>query len=269
MLFIKYILPYVSVCVFLLGMACKLHRWLKAPSLFPVTVFPAPGSSSGRLAVFLKEVLLFNSLYLHSRLLWLLSWTMHLSLGVIFAGHLAGIYFSGEQFVFLGISREKSLLLSNSLGMAAGVVLVVSLLGLALRRIFDAEAKAATLPSGCFELALLTGIALTGIGLRLTIDEAGLAEIRAYLAGLILFRPADFPVFPWFFWHFVLANVLLMYIPFANLKHWLGVWIVRLMLIEPPPVYPTAAGKPLRSPFAAPLKGDFQRNRLAAGNKVR
>lgn len=268
MLFIEHIFPYVSAAIFLGGIAHKLHQWLTVPSPFPTTIFPAPGSPSARLSVFLKEILLFNNLYRHSRLLWLFSWTMHLSLGLIIVGHIAGIYFLGEQFTLLGISKEGSLALSNFLGMAAGTVLVFSLLGLIGRRLSDKEARATSVPSNYFDLVLLTGIALTGIFLRLSITAPELELIREYLAGLILFRPASIPDSPWFFWHFMLLNILMMYLPYSKLRHWLGGWIVRLMLTEPPPEYPTPAGRSPRSSFAAPVNDDrFQRSQSTAATR--
>jgi nitrate reductase gamma subunit len=246
-----YIFPYVSVAVFLGGIAYKLHQWLTVPSPFPITVFPAPDASSGRQLVFLQEMLLFSSLYLHNRVLWLLSWLMHSSLGLIIAGHITGIYFLGEQFTVCGMSKGTSLALSHFLGMTTGVLFIICLLGLTIRRFYDVEARATSGLSNYIELGLLGSIALTGMGLRFATTAPDLVLIREYMSGLFFFHPASLPNSTWFLWHFSLFNLLVMYLPYSKLMHGLGGGIIRVMLTESPPVYPTAAGKLPRSSFTA------------------
>jgi nitrate reductase gamma subunit len=248
--FIWRILPYVAVAIFLWGIVSKLRRWLAVPSPFPLTAFPVPGSAPGRVLAFLKEMLFFNSLYRHNRLLWLLSWSMHLSLGLIIFGHILGIYYFGQQFTLVGMSKEGSKALSHFLGIAAGVVFIVSLFVLTARRFYDTEARATSNLANYLELGLLLGIGLTGMGLRGTMTGPEFFLIRKYVAGLIMLHPAAMPVSPWFFWHFFFVNILLMYLPYSKLAHWLGGGIMRIMLMEVPPVYPTATDKPPRSCFA-------------------
>ena len=253
MLFLMgYIFPYVSVALFLAGIAYKLRQWLSVPSPCPITVFPAPGDLSGRLRVFLQEMLLFNSLYLHNRLLWLLSWLMHISLALIIAGHITGIYFLGEQFTVFGTSNGTSLVLSHFLGMITGVLFMMCMLGLTIRRFHDVEARATSGLSNYIELGLLGSIALTGMGLRLTTTAPDLVLIREYISGLLFFHPASMPNSAWFLWHFSLVNLLAMYLPYSKLVHGIGGGIIRIMLTESPPVYPTPVGKLPRSSFAAP-----------------
>lgn len=247
--FVGYIFPYVAAAIFILGIAHKLRRWMAVPLPFHLTAFPVPNNAFGRLLVFLKELLLFNSLFRHNRILWLLSWTMHLSLGLIIVGHILGIYFFREQFTLLGLSKGESRALSHLLGMMSGGAFILSLLALLARRFFDTEARATSDLSSYVELGLLAGIALAGIGLRFDMSRQEFLLIREYMAGLILFRPAAMPGSPWFFWHFFLVNILVMYLPFSRLVHGLGGGITRIMLTESPPIYPTAPGKTPRSTF--------------------
>lgn len=244
------ILPYVAVAIFVRGTAGKLLRWLAVPLPFPLTAFPVPAGAAGRVLMFLKEMLLFNSLYRHNRFLWLLSWSMHLSLGLIIVGHILGIYYFGQQFTLIGMSKEGSKALSHILGVAAGAVFMISLFVLTVRRLYDAEARAASNLANYLELGLLLGIGLTGMCLRGTMTGPEFFLTREYMAGLIMFHPAAIPASPWFFWHFFFVNILVMYLPYSKLAHWLGGGIMRMMLMEAPPVYPTAAGTTLRSTFA-------------------
>lgn len=257
-MFIEHIFPYVSGVIFLLGLVHKLRQWLTVPAPLPITIFPVPGSLSGRLVVFLKEMLLFNSLYRHNRQLWLFSWTMHITLGLIIVGHITGIYFLGEQFSVLGITKEESRAWSYSLGMTAGVLLVISLVGLLWRRLYQPEVRATSDLPNYVEIGLLAGITLTGIFLRISLAAPDLELIREYLISLIFFHPGDMPNFPWFLWHFILLNILVMYLPYSKLVHGLGGGIIRIMLTELPPEYPTLAGKSPKSSFANPAADSWQ-----------
>jgi len=253
LLLIERIFPFVSIAIFSLGIACKLRQWLTVPLPLPITIFPAPSNPLDRLTIFLKEALLFKSIFHQNRPLWLMSWAMHLSLGLIIIGHVAGIYFLGEQFMVLGVSQGESLTLSHSIGMSAGIIFLISLFGLMGRRLYDTEAGATSVLSNYFEIGLLIGIALTGTFLRMSITEPSLILIREYIASLVHGRPIAIPNLPLFFWHFILLNILVVYLPYSKLRHGLGGIIIRIMLTEPPPEYPTSAGKPLRSTFAAPV----------------
>jgi len=251
MLSITLILPYVSVAVFILGIIYKLCRWLSIPVPLPITTFPVPKNPASRLGIFLKKLFLFSNLFLENRLLWLLSWMMHLALALIIIGHIVGIYFLGKQFTIFGVSDQASQALSHDLGMAAGILFIVTLVGLAARRLLHPEAKASSLLSNYFELALLLAIALSGMLLRLSLTEAMLLEIRQYLAALFHFQLVPFPHSPSFFWHFVLINILIIYLPFSKLIHGAGGFVIRSLLLEQPPAYPTPEGKPLRSSFTS------------------
>ena len=248
--FIGCIFPYLAAAFFIVGLSCRLYRWLTVPAPFPLTTFPAPGSSGGRLMVWFKELCLFGSLFRFNKLLWLLGWMMHLALAFIIVGHVFGIYFLGRQFTVIGLDPGTSRVLSHLCGTVAGWVLLISLLALLGRRLSDTEARVTSDVLNYFELALLAAIAFTGLGLRWDTNWREVALVREYVTGLIRLHPALVSVSPWFWWHFSLVNVLVMYLPYSRLVHGLGGGLLRVMLTEPPPVYPTAAGKPLRSPFA-------------------
>lgn len=248
--FIGCVFPYLAAACFIFGLTRKLYRWLAVPLPFPLTAFPAPGNPAGRLMVWLKELFLFDSLFRHNKLLWLFGWIMHLALGFIIVGHVFGIYFLGQQFTVIGLDPGTSRVLSHFFGTVAGWVLIISLLVLLGRRLYDPEVRVISDMQNYFELALLAAIAFTGMELRWGTNWQEVALVKEYVAGLVRLHPVLIPVSPWFWWHFSLVNVLVMYLPYTRLVHWLGGGLLRMMLTEPPPVYPTGAGKPLRSPFA-------------------
>lgn len=248
--FIGCLIPYLTAACFIAGLTRKLYRWLTVPLPFPLTTFPVPGSPAGRLMIWFKELFLWASLLRCHKFLWLFGGIMHLALGFISVGHIFGIYFLGEQFTVIGLDRGTSRLLSHLCGTVAGWVLIVSLLVLLGRRLFAPAVRITSDIRNYFELGLLAAIAFTGMELRWNTNWQEVALVREYVAGLVRLHPVIPPVSPWFWWHFLLVNVLLMYLPYSRLVHGLGGGLLRMMLSEPPPVYPTGGGKPLRSPFA-------------------
>lgn len=256
--FLGCVFPYLAAAFFAGGLTAKLYRWLKVPAPLPLTIFPAPRSPGGRLSVLLKELLLFGSLFRHNKTLWLFGWIMHLALALIIAGHILGIYFLGEQFAIVGMAKGASRALSYFLGTVAGWTFIIAVFALLARRLYDAEARATSVAANYCELVLLAAVALTGMGLRWVANWREVALIREYIAGLIRLQPALVTVSPWFWWHFSLVNVLVMYLPYSRLVHWLGGGILRIMLTETPPVYPAKGGKPPRSPFASTGHAPFE-----------
>ena len=247
MFFIGYVFPYLTAVLFLAGIIYRLVRWLTVSAPFPLTIFPVPESPGRRRMVWFKELFLFGSLFRHHKLFWLFGWIMHLALGFIIVGHIFGIYFLGRQFTIIGLAPETSRVLSHLFGTVAGWVLIISLLVLLGRRLYDPEARVTSDLLNYFELALLAAIAFTGMKLRWGTNWWEVALVREYVAGLVRLHPVSVSVSPWFWGHFLLVNVLVMYLPHSRLLHGLGGGLLRVMLSEVPPVYPTETGKSSRS----------------------
>ena len=239
--FIGQVFPYIAAGIFVFGMAWRVQRWLQAPVPFPITLFPAPLSPAGRFAAVTGELVLFKSLRRGGNGLWLWAWLMHVSLALIIAGHIVGIYFLTHQFTMIGLSPQASSQLSAFLSSAAGIVFFASLLVLFYRRTAFTEVKRLSDPADSFELLLLMAIVVTGMHMR-TVSEINLPAIRDYLGSLIMLRPVAIPHESIFISHFFLVNVLLLYFPFSKLVHMAGFVVNRAMLVAAAPEYPTPAG---------------------------
>lgn len=236
--FIGQVFPYIAAAVFVFGMAWRVQRWLKTPVPFPITLFPAPQSPAGRFAAVASELVLFKSLYRGGKGLWFWAWLMHVSLAMIIAGHIVGIYFLTHQFTLIGLSPAKSSELSAFLGIVAGISLFASMLVLLYRRTSIPEVKRLSDPADYFELLLLMAIVITGMHMR-TVSEVNLPAIREYLGSLILLRPVAIPQEGIFISHFLLVNLLMLYFPFSKLVHLAGFVVNRSMLVAAAPEYPT------------------------------
>ncbi len=239
--FAGYVLPYVAVAVFVIGMVWRTASWLRKPVPFPLALDPTKHRTSQQAAAMAKELLLFGSLYRGDRLLWCSAWLMHVSLAAIVLGHVVGIFSLGQQFAHLGVSSATSTALSQTLGVVFGLLFVVTVLALFYRRSTVPEVKRLSDPADYFDLMLLLAIAVTGLQMRLATPELDLPAVRTYLGGLLTLRPVPIPGEGMFIRHFVLVNVLLMYFPFSKLVHLTGGLVSRALLVQSGPARPSQA----------------------------
>lgn len=240
--FIGQIFPYIAVAVLILGLAWRVRRWLKAPVPFQLTLFPAPCSTAGRIATVGKEILLFSSLRRGDMGLWFWAWLMHVTLAMIIAGHIVGIYYLTHQFTAIGLTEAASTRLSAFFGTVAGVGFFIALVVLLYRRTAIPEVKRLSDPADYFELLLLLAIVITGMHMR-TAVEVNLPAIREYLGSLIMLQPLPIPQEWIFVSHFFLVNVLMVYFPFSKLVHLAGFIVNRTLLVEAAPGYPTRSNR--------------------------
>lgn len=244
------ILPYFAFGIFILGTVARIAAWMRVPVPFQLTLFPVPKTASARVFSILSEFFFLRALFREERFLWFWVWLLHLSLAVVMIGHVVGIYSLRYQFVLLGLSPSASQSLSVVLGFVLGVVMAVSLAALLYRRIADPEVRRLTVPMKYLELSWILAITITGLLMYAPIFSVDLTGVRAYLKGLLTVHPLPLPPSPMFITHFLLVNVFLLYFPFSQLLHAAGFFVIRTMLTEKAPTYPTPVGTKPRSGFA-------------------
>ncbi|MEA5112744.1 MAG: respiratory nitrate reductase subunit gamma [Geobacteraceae bacterium] len=245
------LLPYSAFIVFFSGTVLRIGGWLKTPVPFQLTLFPVPGYTTGKIRALALDFIFCASLYREDKALWLRVWFFHLSLALIIAGHVAGIFYLRDQFVLVGLSEATSRFLSKLLGGISGIVMMLSLGALIAGRIVNPVVRKLSVPEDFFNLLLIAAIAVSGILMYLPGFHADLPAVRTYMGELIRLRPAALPHSPMFVIHFVLVNMLLLYFPFSRLLHFAGYFVNRSMLLENPPTYPTKEGASPRSTFAS------------------
>lgn len=248
--FVGQVLPYIAGAIFLIGVTYRVAGWLKVPVPFQLTLFPAPADGTGRIAAVGTEMLFFKSLYQNDKNLWLWAWLLHLSLAMVIGGHIVGIYFLMNQFTLIGFTPAASQATSAFLGTVAGIVLMAAIIVLLYRRFANPEVKRLSDPADFVDLLFILAIVVTGNHMRLPAVHVDLPPIKAYLGSLLTFGSQPIPDNPIFIAHFTVVMLFLIYFPFSKMLHFAGFLVNRAMLVEAPPVYPTPAGTPLRSPFA-------------------
>jgi nitrate reductase gamma subunit len=221
--FVGVVLPPVAVLAFLLAMLYRIWAWKKLPQPF-MTLFPAP--KGGLWKEVLKETLLFPSLFEGDKALWLLAWVFHVMLAFIFVGHVRVFMDFPALWAALGINADT---MSAVAGGAAGVAILAMALLLFLRRFTIRRVREITTPGDHFALLLILAILLTGNAMRF-LGHFDLNLTRDYFAALVTFRDPSPPLNGWFLAHFLLAQVLILYIPFSKILHFGGVFFTQAAL---------------------------------------
>lgn len=214
----------------MINMAIKIKNWVKVPVPYELTVFPSPLTKSGKIKILLKETFTFRTLlYGNNKIFWFFSVVFHFSLIVVLVGHILGIYFTGEHFTYLGLSGDESKLLSNFFGNLAGILLMISVLYLLLRRYFIHLIRIISVRSDYLILYLLIGIILTGNAMRF-FNGVELIEVRNYIWGLAIYSMEPLPKNAWFLIHFTLVQMFLLYFPFSKLVHSCGYFFTQSLV---------------------------------------
>lgn len=226
------VLPYVAVLVFLAGMIYRLYTWKKLASP-PMTLFPAPPTEARNTLNTLQEVLFFKSLFSGDRVLWCFAWAFHAVLALIVLGHFRVFTNVDAILRAVGMSDENIQAMSSTAGGAAGVLILVALALLLVRRLALPRVREITGVADYLALVLLAAIILTGDMMRFSPQHFDLALTREYFAGLATFsgvRAMEVLKNNLFLVHMCLAFVLIMAIPFSKILHLGGIFFTHQLI---------------------------------------
>jgi nitrate reductase gamma subunit len=249
------ILPYAAFAVFLAGVAWRVLRWSTVPVPFRIPAvcgqqkslpwirhsrLESPFTTLGVVGRMALEILLFRSLYRNTKSelrpgpkltygeqkwLWLGAICFHWSFLTIFLRHMRW-FFDPVPACALWLDRIDSFFQVGAPFLYASDVLVLAALTyLLLRRILNPQVRYISLASDYFALALLLGVAVTGVTMRY-FAKVDLFEVKRLAMGLAAFSPVVPPGIGWlFFLHLALVCVLAAYFPFSKLMHMAGIWL--------------------------------------------
>ena len=243
------ILPYLAVATFLVGMTVRVAGWASSPVPFriPTTCgqqkslpwiqaapLENPSTGLGAMARVLLEAVLFRSLFRNSRarllpdgrlvyggdrLLWALGLAFHGSLLLILLRHLRFFLEPVPRFVLVLQDADGFFAVGIPTLYLSDFILGAALVGLLARRLADDKVRYLSLPVDHALLALLAGVAGTGLLLRHAL-RPDLAAIKELTIGLVTFHPvvpAGFGAVA--FVHVALVSALLIAFPFSKLVH--------------------------------------------------
>jgi len=258
------VIPYLAVLVFIGGFASRVMGWSKSavPFRIPTTCGQQKSmpwikqakidNPSTGFAVFIRmalEILTFRSLFRNTRMKLKAGPTLTYNLEIFLwvgalAFHYAFLTTVVRHFRFFlepvpwclqllekvdSFFRVEILYDPIQFGLPgiyiSGIILLVAVTYLFLRRLFIAKVRYISLASDYFPLFLIMGIAFTGILMRYFI-KVDITAIKQLTMGLVTFNwSVPEGISPLFFIHLFFVSVLLMYFPFSKLMHLGGVFL--------------------------------------------
>lgn len=221
-------LPYITMAVFIVGMAYRLYVWSKTPQPGAMTLFPAPKDGSGLFFGVLKESLFFPSLLKGDKLLWVFAWVFHITLALIFVGHIRVFTDFPALWEALGINAEQMSAIS---GGVAGIVIAIFAVLLLLRRVVILRVREISNFSDFLALLLIIAILTTGNLMRFG-EHFDLEITRTYFSQMLTFSltASAIPQSGMFMLHFLLAQILIMFLPFSKILHFGGIFFTQTVI---------------------------------------
>jgi nitrate reductase gamma subunit len=207
------LLLYFATIVLVLGVGLKIRQYASAPAPLKIPTMPAPMTKSGVVLRMCRELFFFHSLFRANRWIWLFGFVFHLALILVLLRHFR--YFTEPVWTPIAAMQPY--------GVYAAFAMVAGLAGLWVRRFVVERIRYISLPSDHLMLALLLGIALTGLGTKFG-ARTDIIGVKAFMLGLIRFDWQPLPPDPALLLHLALVVLLMLVFPFSKLLHAPGVF---------------------------------------------
>lgn len=262
-IFFGVLIPYAAIATFFVGIVVRVLDWSRSPVPFriPTTAgqakslpwikrsrFDNPSGTIGVIGRMALEVLLFRSLFRNTKMefregpkigyewekwLWLAALAFHYSFLVVVLRHLrfftepipawVNLLEKVDGFFQIGIVPISGFGVPGML--ISGIVLLLAVAYLFLRRIYISQMRYLSLPADYFPLFLIIGIAISGILMRYIL-KVDIISVKELTIGLASFHPkAPEGIGVLFYIHLFLVSVLLAYFPFSKLMHLGGIFL--------------------------------------------
>ncbi len=202
------LLFYSASAIIIVGLAYKIRLYAITPTPLRIPITPAPTTCSGVIARLFFEVTLFSSLFKANKWIWLFGWLFHAALLLVLLRHLR--YFTDPVWAWINVIQPY--------GKYGAFVMIFGLGGLWARRFLVDRIRYISSPSDHLMLALLTGIGLTGLGIKY-VAHTDIVALKAFMLGLLYFDWQPMPADLLLSIHLALVVVLMIIFPFSKLLH--------------------------------------------------
>ena len=199
--------------VLVLGTGYRVWTYVRTPAPLKIPTTPAPITRSGVALRLAREVVFFESLFRANLWLWLCGWLFHAGLALVLLRHLR--YFTEPVWGWVAWLQP--------FGVYAGFAMAAGLAGLWIRRIFVARVRYISTPSDHLMLALLLGIALSGLAMKY-VAHTDIVGVKRFFLGLMYFDWQPLPADPVLYAHLFLVALLMLVFPISKLLHAPGVF---------------------------------------------
>lgn len=202
------VLLYLAVIVFIVGVARKIYQYASTPAPLKIPTTPAPTTRGGVVLRMAREVVFFDSLFKASKPTWIFSWLFHAGLLVALLCHLR--YFTEPVWGWVSLIAPLS--------PYAGMAMFIGLVGLLGRRLLVDRVRTISAPSDFLMLALIIGIAGTGLLMRFG-WHTDIVAVKQFALGLTSLQLEALPGGVLVVLHLLLVALLLVVFPFSKLLH--------------------------------------------------
>jgi len=204
---------YAATAVLAAGLALKVAQYAGTPAPLKIPTTPAPTTRAGVAWRMLREVALFESLFLANKWIWLFGWLFHAALALVLVRHLR--YFMEPVWGVVEIAQP--------FGVYAGFAMLTGLAGLWARRFLVERIRYISTYSDHLMLALLVGIAASGLAMKY-VSPTDIVALKAFMLGLMVFDWQPLPADPVLLVHLALVAALMAVFPASKLLHAPGVF---------------------------------------------
>lgn len=247
------IIPYATAATFIAGLIYRILKWARSPVPFHIPTvcgqqkslpwikannIESPYNTAGVIARLALEVLLFRSLFRNekvelkrseklvyggNRYLWLGGLAFHWSLFIILFRHSRYFIKPVPSAVLFVHNIDGIFQLALPTLYITDMVILTALTYLVLRRVIYPQIRYISLPADYFAVLLLSGVALSGVLMRL-FYKVDIVKVKELAMGILSFHPTipegiGLP----FYIHLFLVSTLVAYFPFSKMMHAAGV----------------------------------------------
>ncbi|MBU0752185.1 MAG: respiratory nitrate reductase subunit gamma [Gammaproteobacteria bacterium] len=207
------ILFYAATALLVVGLIYKIADFARTPAPLLIPTTPAPTTTGGVVFRMFREVALFESLFKSNLWIWAFGWMFHMGLFLVLARHLR--YFTEPVWTWVALIQP--------FGLYAGFAMAAGLAGLWARRFLVERIRYISTPSDHLMLALLLGIAATGLLMKFVM-HTDIVAVKTFFLGLMRFDIQPLPEHPGLYIHLGLVAILMIVFPISKLLHAPGVF---------------------------------------------
>jgi len=204
---------YFATVFLVVGLALRIKTYAQTPAPLKIPTMPAPRTETGVAFRMFREVAFFESLFRSNKWIWLFGIMFHFGMLLVLLRHLR--YFTEPVWFWVNWVQP--------FGKYAAFMMLAGLLGLWARRFLVARIRYISTPSDHLMLALIVGIAMSGIGMSF-LAHTDIISLKAFALGLLYFSPQPLPTDPLLLVHLGLVATLMIIFPISKLLHAPGVF---------------------------------------------
>ena len=215
------LITYSVGLIFVIGVVLRIYQYATTPQPIKIMLTPAPLTKSGAFARVLGEVFFFKSLFKSNKSTWVFGYLFHISFFLLIFMHFL------RHFIYSNPLPWWYNIFVN-IGIVCGIIMVLSLFLLLMRRVIIERVKFISLFQDYLILILLMLIGLAGLSLNYVLTPPALTvvdnRLDPYITGLVTFQFTNIPSNPVFLIHYTLVMLLILYIPFSKVMHFVGIF---------------------------------------------